>query len=99
MDGTVHIGRDGNVKQRYDQGERARSWRAGEPGYAASVRAAQRAPSAWPAVWLRSGAVWRLLGAAGREGDPLVRDPGRGCEREEHHYLGRAAGIVGGAAR
>src|SRR5262249_56978679 len=53
---------------------------------------------AWPAVRLRPGAVWRLLGVAGWEGDPLVCDPGGGGEREEHYDAGGVAGVVCGAA-
>ena len=44
----------------------------------------------------RFGAVLRsvvLLGAAGRQGDPLVRHPGGGREREEHYDAGRTAGL------
>ena len=51
-----------------------------------------------PALWLRSGAVWCLLGVAGREGDPLLCDAGGVGEREEHHDAGGPAGVVGGPA-
>src|SRR5262249_41558909 len=52
---------------------------------AAPLRPAQRAPPAWPALRLRPRAVWRLLGAAGRQGVPLVRDACGGREREGNH--------------
>ena len=77
--------RDDDGFQHQDQGERAHARRDREPRYPSPVRLAQRAPPAWPAVRLRSCAVWCLLGAAGRQGDPLVRHPGGGSEREEHH--------------
>ena len=54
--------------------------------------------SAWPALRLRPGAVWCLLGVAGREGDPFVCDAGGVGEREEHHHPGGTAGDVGGPA-
>ena len=55
-----------------DQGERSRAQRDREPRHTAAVRPAQRAPPARPALRLRSCAVWCLLGAAGRQGDPLA---------------------------
>ena len=65
-----------------------------EPRYAAAVRPAQRAPSARPALRLRPGAVWCLLGAAGRQGDPLLCDAGGGGEREGDHDARGPAGSV-----
>ena len=45
-----------------------------------------------PALRLRSGAVRCVLGAAGRQGDPLVRDAGRRGERQgDHDARGHAA--------
>ena len=39
-------------------------------------------------------AVRRLLGARGRQGDPLLRDAGRGCRGQEDHHPRRAAGLA-----
>ena len=47
--------------------------------HTAALRAARRAAPARAAVRLRARAVRRLLGAAGRQGDPLLRDAGRGA--------------------
>src|SRR4029078_12828483 len=60
----------GYGEQVEDQGERSRAQRDRDTGHAAPVCPAQRAPSARPQVRLWPGAVWRLFGAPGREGDP-----------------------------
>src|SRR6266446_5100428 len=78
-----------------DQGQRPCALGDGEPRYAVAVCPAQRAPPARPALRLRPGAVWCLLGAFGREGDSLVRHSGGGCEREGDHDAGGPAGSVG----
>ena len=79
-------------EQAEDQGERSRAQRDREPRHTAAVRPAQRAAPARAALRLRSRAVWRVLGAAGRQGDPLLRDAGRGRERQgDHDARGHAA--------
>src|SRR6266567_9029974 len=88
----------GYGEQVEDQGERSRSFGVREPRYSAPVCPAQRAPPAWAAVWLRPGAVWCLLGAFGREGDPELRDPGRGGFGEGDHDARGPAGSVGEGA-
>src|SRR5581483_7326246 len=86
-------------EQAQDQGERSRAQRDREPRYAASLRPAQRAAPARAALRLRPRPVRRVLGAPGRQGNPLVRHPGGGCEREGDHDAGGAAGAVGEGAR
>src|SRR4051794_12454432 len=78
-----------------DQGERSRAQRDREPRYASPVRPAQRAPPAWAALWLRSRAVWCLLGAVGREGDPELCDAGRGGFGESENEPRGAARFIG----
>ena len=51
-------------------------------------------PPARPALRLRSGAVRCVLGAAGRQGDPLVRHAGRCRERQGDHDARGPAGAV-----
>src|SRR5689334_5665831 len=86
--------RGGDGEQAEDQGERPCSQRDGVAGYAAFVRAPQRAASARAQVRLWPGAVWCLLGALGREGDPELCDSGGGGEREGGHDPGGSAGPV-----
>src|SRR5581483_9080587 len=90
-------GEDG--EQVEDQGQRPCSFGDGVARYAVAVCLAQRAASARAEVRLRSGAVWCLLGASGREGDPELRDAGRGCLREERDDARRAARSVGQGER
>src|SRR3954468_7415502 len=82
-----------------DQGERSRAQRDREPRYASPVRPAQRVAPAWAALWLRSRAVWCLLGAVGREGDPELRNAGGGGFGQGDHDAGGPAGSVGEGAR
>src|SRR5581483_10110842 len=86
-------------EQAEDQGQRPCPFGDGVARYAAFVRPAQRAAPARAALRLRPRPVRRVLGAAGREGDPELRDPGRGGLRQEHHDAGGAAGAVGEGAR
>src|SRR5207237_8216984 len=86
-------------EQAEDQGQRPCSFGDGVAGYAVAVRLAQRVASARPQVWLWSGAVWCLLGVAGRQGDPELRDPGRGCLREGDHDARGPAGSLGEGKR
>src|SRR5437762_2820980 len=89
----------GYGEQVEDQGERPCAFGDGVARYAAAVRLAQRAASARPALRLRSGAVWCLLGVVGREGDPELRHSGGRCERQGDHDAGRAARAVGQGER
>src|SRR6266581_2656061 len=82
-----------------DQGQWPCSFGDGESRYAVAVCPAQRASSAWAPVWLRSGAVWCLLGVVGRQGDPQLRDPGRGGFGEGDYDARGPAGSVGEGKR
>src|SRR4051812_35193865 len=93
MDG----GLDGEQAQ--DQGERSRAQRDRQPRHTAAVRPAQRAASARPALRLRSRAVWSVLGALGRQGDPLVRDACCRRQRQGDHDARGPAGPVRVVAR
>src|SRR5205814_1930861 len=82
-----------------DQGQRPCSFGDGVAGYAVAVCAAQRVASARAAVWVWVGAVWCLLGAFGREGDPVVCDAGGRGERQGDHDAGGPARTVGKGER
>src|SRR5438477_5121724 len=88
----------GYGEQVEDQGERSRAQRDREPGHAAPLRPAQRAAPARAALRLWSRAVWCLLGAPGREGDPELRHSGGRGQRQGDHDAGRAACVVGEGA-
>ncbi len=84
-------------EQAQDQGQRSRAQRDREPRHTTSVRAAQRAAPARPALRLRPRAVRRLLGAARRQGNSLVRDPRRRCQWQGDHDARGHARPVGNA--
>src|SRR5436309_3436499 len=88
----------GYGEQVEDQGERSRAQRDREPGHAAPLRPAQRAAPARAALRLWSGAVWCLLGAAGREGDPELRHAGGRGQRQGDHDARGFACVVGEGA-
>ena len=88
-----------NGEQAQDQGERSRAQRDREPRHTAALRPAQRAAPARPALRLRSRAVRCVLGAAGRQGDPLVRDAGCRRQRQGDHDARGHAGAVCEVAR
>src|SRR5262245_53361908 len=92
-------GDDEYGEQVENQGERPRSLGLGEPGHASPLRPAQRAPPARSAVRLRPRAVRRLLGAPGRQGDPVLRDACGRREREEDHDARGPPGSLGEGAR
>src|SRR3954468_4694038 len=81
-----------------DQGERSRAQRAREPRYASPVRPAQRVAPARAALRLWSRAVWCLLGAVGREGEPELCDAGRGGFGQGDHDARGPAGSLGEGA-
>src|SRR2546421_5130728 len=89
----------GYGEQVEDQGQRSRAQRDREPGHAAPVRPAQRVAPARAALRLRSGAVWCLLGAAGRQGDSVVCDAGGRGQRQGDHDARGPTGSVGKGAR
>src|SRR5205823_8699504 len=81
-------------EQAEDQGQRPCSFGHGVARYAAAVRPAQRAPPARTALRLRSRAMRGLLGAPGRQGNPLVRHSGGGRERQGNHDARGPAGSL-----
>src|SRR5436190_3833202 len=92
-------GRTGYGEQVEDQGQRPCSQRDGVAGHAVALCAAQRAAPARAALRLRSGAVRRVLGAFGRQGDSLLRDAGGRGQRQGDHDARGPAGPVGEGAR
>ena len=65
--------------------------------HSAALRVARRSGAARPEVRLRPVAMRRLLRARGRQGDPLLRDAGRGRRGQEGDHAGGVAGLVCGA--
>src|SRR5437762_1795873 len=88
----------GYGEQVEDQGQRSRAQRDREPGHAAPVRPAQRVAPARAALRVRAGAVWCLLGAAGRQGDSVVCDAGGRGQRQGDHDARGPAGSLGEGA-
>ena len=75
------------------QSQRPSSQSDREPRHAASVRAPQRVAPAWAALRLRACSVWRVLGSARRQGDQVVRHPGRRRDRQADHNARGPPGV------
>src|SRR5690242_12843317 len=92
--GTATRTRSGRLHAPCLSDQREATRRARGSRYAAAVRAAQRGRAVGPALRLRPGAVRRLLGAGGRQGDPLVHHAGLDGERQGGHEPRRTAAAV-----